>query len=215
MSKSGTSKHTTRSVVSADQSQTVNDDYSPREFRYWRNLFIYFWVFGIFGIALEAVWSFIRFNITGQSGFHPIAPTITPLSPPYGLGAVALAALVYPIVHRSKRMNVLTVYIVSVAILTAIELTCALLIILVLGNNPFWSYSREPYNFYGLIELKNSLLFGIVGVVFIYFIFPRVKKILRRISDKLLNEIFWFTFVTYTCDVAFAIYNILGNHIKL
>ncbi|MCL1876778.1 putative ABC transporter permease [Candidatus Saccharibacteria bacterium] len=183
--------------------------------QYFMKLYICFWGFAVAGVIGEAIWGFINYNIRGSYGFYPMAPTFMPLAPPYGIGAVALVLIVCPMVKKFKRMNIFATYLVSAAVLALVELTSALLITAVLGKNPFWSYKYEPYNFYGMIELKNSLLFGVVGVVFVYLIYPRARKIFKRVPEKVMKQIFWFTFVTYILDLGFAIYNILGHHVKL
>ena len=171
-----------------------------RQPAFWRNLFIYFWFFSLLGHLLEVSWAWIT-----NSHFTPNIPTFTPIAPPYGLGVVALILIVAPVYRRFKKMNILVVFLLATIVTAAVEYLCAVVIVLVLGDNPFWDYSAQPFNLQGYVCLQNALLFGLVSTIFLRFIFPRLENLLQKISRKALNDTFLLLVTTYTADVLFML----------
>lgn len=185
-----------------------SDGLNWRHLAFWRNMFLYYWFFAFFGHILEALWR----QITHNQYFDPDnIPTIAPLAAPYGLGAVAIILIVWPLCKRFKRINILVIFILSMIITTVVEYLCAIVIIAFLGHNPFWDYSSEPFNFQGQICLRNAVLFGIISTVFLRVLFPRIEQRTTKISEKLLNDIFLLLFTTYIADVLMVFITWLVN----
>jgi uncharacterized membrane protein len=174
-----------------------------------RDLFLYFWIFGVFGHFLELGWTFFQEQLFNEPHFPATVITFTPLAPPYGLAAAAVVLGLRILgIHRHK-LRLLPEFVLQVIIGALVESISALVIILVWGSNPFWDYSNSPYNFYGLICLKNSLLFGALLLVFSRFVYPAAEKKLSEKSDKIKNDWFLLLSISYVLDLAF---NIIINH---
>jgi len=174
------------------------DQLNWRQPAFWRNIFLYYWAFAFAGHILEVLWQ----KITDNPYFDPNnIPTFAPLAVPYGLGAVAVILAVWPLYKRFKKMNVLLVFVLAAVVTTAVEYLCALVIIAFMGHNPFWDYSNMPFNFQGMICLRNAVLFGIVATIFLQVLFPRIERRVSKISDRLLNDIFLLLATTYAIDV--------------
>jgi len=169
-----------------------------RQPAFWRNAFLYYWFFALFGFILEVVWR----QVTNNQYYDPFdIPTIAPLAVPYGLGAVALILIVWPLCQRFKKMNILLIFVLATLVTTAVEYLCSVIIVAFMGSNPFWDYSSFPFNFQGHICLHNAVLLGIVSTIFLRVIFPRIEQRVAKTSSKLLNDLFLLLFVTYLADV--------------
>lgn len=184
------------------------DQLKPNQLKFWRNLFIYFWIAGIAGFFMELFWAWLQWIAAGVPMFHALTLTITPLAPPYGFGVVALV-LFAPLL---KRRNLILTFILTTIIMTLVEIACATVVKLLWGFNPFWDYTGYPYAFFdGDIYLKNCLLFGVVGVIFLSFVYPRSEKLFKRFSEKRIDEFFWLIMITYSLDLAFSFFNDLQS----
>jgi uncharacterized membrane protein len=184
---------------SSELATTISSDGSNwRQLAFWRNIFLYYWGFAFVGHLIEVFWRWF----TNNQGFDPNnIPTIAPLAAPYGLGAVAIILLVYPLCKRFKKINVLVVFVLSMLVTTAVEYLCAVVIVVFLGHNPFWDYSHEAFNLQGYVCLRNAVLFGIISTVFLRAIFPRIEKRAQKVSQKLLNDLFILLATTYAADL--------------
>lgn len=172
------------------------------KFIVFQELFIYFWICSIIGHYLEVIWAFIKHIISGAPLWQPTVPTIMPLAPPYGLGAIAVVLIVWPIIksHKVKPLSVLALNIFTTG---AIEYFCAATIVLFAGTNQFWNYSSQPFNLNGYTCLEASVLFGISATIYLYFIYPPLKKTIDKIKKRHFSFIFWLLFVTYVADLIF------------
>lgn len=68
----------------------------------------------------------------------------------------------------------------------------------------WWDYSNRKFNLEGRICLLNSILFGILGLVFVYVIHPVYLTLIERIPNA--N----FIFITSILFVVFLVDNILS-----
>ena len=47
-----------------------------------------------------------------------------------------------------------------------------------------WSYSAHRFNIQGRVSLKQSLMFGTGGTIFIYFVYPSLKNFVMSIREE-------------------------------
>jgi uncharacterized membrane protein len=163
---------------------------------FWRDMFLYFWIFSLIGHIVEIAWAV--FGMIFGLTFTPVLSTIPifAIAAPYGLGAVALLILVYPMV-KYKKISFGWSYWLSVMIATVIEFVSAVLLVIFMGHNYFWDYSDRFMNLFGFVCLGNSLLFGVISVMALWLLFPRTEKLRQKISEQYLNISFWILFVGY------------------
>ena len=45
-----------------------------------------------------------------------------------------------------------------------------------------WTYKHKPYNINGRVCLSYSIFWGILGIFWIKFIFPKVKKLITKLN---------------------------------
>jgi len=171
-------------------------------FKYFQSLFILFWVFSFLGHYLEIVWSFLNHIIFSSPMWIPTTPTFLPLAPPYGLGVVAVAALTEPLIRRYA-LKPVSVFFLNTAISGVVEYLCAAFLVLFIGYNQFWNYSTQPFNLNGYICLKNTLVFGIVVTLFLYYIYPIYLKFVNRFNQKHLDILFWVLYISYAIDLIY------------
>jgi len=168
---------------------------SWRQPQFWRNLFLYFWCFSLLGHIIEILLA----PLSNLIGLRPTPASTIPLfsiAIPYGLGAVALLLLLYPLVQK-KRINIIVAFIASALITTVIEFICAGLLVVFTGHNYFWDYSNRFMNLYGFVCLGNSLMFGLGSVITLWWIFPWTEKVLTRVREHYINIAFWILFIGY------------------
>jgi len=173
---------------------------NPRKWVFWRDSFIYFWVFSLIGHLFEFPWISLM-NAIGQN--LPYPPLVA-IAIPYGFGVLGILWFVYPILKK-KNWGPVMAFILSAVVCTAIEFVCALVIYLIYGHNVFWDYSHDFANLFGFICLKNSLAFGAVALLFIYVLFPLMDRLMTKLGQIKLNIIFWILFGGYILIHLFAL----------
>lgn len=168
-------------------------------YRKFQELFLVFFVFSLFGHYIEVVWAIIKHIAIGSTWYPKIAD-IVPLAAPYGLGAVALILLVWPIFDKYKK-HPFVVLVISSIVTGAVEFLCAALLVLLYGRNYYWNYSKMPFNLFGYIHLSGCLAFGMVSLAFLYFIYPNWKKVYDKLNDKYISIVFWLLLILYVIDI--------------
>jgi uncharacterized membrane protein len=172
-----------------------------------KRLYAHFWVFGIFGSALEAVWYFYLTQVRHELDTFPEYYTLTPIRVSYGIGAVVLILTAIPLMQKMRPgpKRLLSVFALGVVLCSSVELVSSLMLVLRMGHNPLWDYSAKPFNFYGHICLENAILFGIISVIYAYAIYPRIERVFTRMKQaqggKIFDIFFWVTFTTYVLDL--------------
>jgi len=168
----------------------------------FKQLYVLFWITSFTGHYLEVIWARTLHVFFGYSVWHPSAPTIMPLAPPYGLGAVAVILLIWPLIKRYK-LNPVGSFVLSVFVTGLVEYLCAFCLVVVSGHNEYWDYTGRFLNINGYVCLQSSLIFGLVSICFLYFVYPYYEKFIKRFDEKHFNAIFWVLFVSYAIDLIF------------
>lgn len=165
---------------------------------FYQEIFIYFWVFSVFGHYLELIWK----NFIFKTDWRPIMPTLTPLAPPYGLCAVAIILFVKPLIKKYNQHPFITFGLCTL-VSGMVEYFCAAVITLIFGYNRFWDYSNEPFNINGFVCLRNLITFGVLTTAFIYYVYPYFDKLIKKLPWYQFKIIFWLMFLTYALDLFF------------
>jgi uncharacterized membrane protein len=200
--------------LTIDSSQT----HPLKTFAFWRNLFLFYYAFSILGHFLEVIYSLFEVHILGRGPFIPKLPSAAPLAPPYGIAIVVLILLAVPLLKlikqrlaglRHRRLQslffVLAAFLVTSLIMVATEIISGFFCIAIWGSNPFWTYSGPLAFFDGTIYLPNTLLFGLVGTLTLFFLIPPTQKLLDRTNQRALTAIFWVLLVTYAADLTWTL----------
>ena len=161
----------------------------------------YLFIFGcIFGWIVELIWSLLK----KQMIINHSALVLGPFNIVYGIGAVVLSLLLYKI----KDSNYLKIFITSFFAGSILEYVLSFLMEHILGFVA-WNYSAKFMNINGRICLLYSIFWGILGIVWIKVIYPRVKKCINssnhEIGLKLIKVI--SIFLLFDVSLTFAAVN--------
>lgn len=97
-----------------------------------------------------------------------------PLCPIYGIFGVFLPVLAAPFYGR--KYSAVNIFLFTCAASTVFELAASYIIEAVLGYR-LWDYSRWILNFEGRISMLSSLVFGVLGLLFLYVLRPSVERL--------------------------------------
>lgn len=149
-----------------------------RHFAQGKSFYKLFWVFfiGCFvGVIVERLWAFIRF---GQ--IEPRVGLIYgPFNLVYGIGAWALTAALYQFRNRTRLLSFLGGAVIG----SAVEYACSFFQEMVFGSVS-WDYSNQPFNLNGRICLLYSIYWGVLGVIWIKDLYPRMAKAILKIPNR-------------------------------
>ena len=166
-------------------------------------VFIYFYVFAIVGRYLEVIWAPIRATILGTKKFEPKTLTQMPMALSYGFGAVGMVVIIAPVMQN---LDWLGTFMVSALLAAATEYISGTVIEKIYGGkNPYWDYSKEPFNLKGRICLETTVLFGIAGALFLKFLLPVLDQFLQWLGSDRITGTFWILFILFIVDLVYSI----------
>lgn len=161
------------------------------------NVILYFIIYSFLGWCLESVYKTIIFKKPTNSGF-----LYGPFCPMYGIGAVIM-------LYASKLSNnIFITFIMATLIFTVWEYVVAV-ILEKLFKTKYWDYSKLKFNFQGRICLKNSIYWGILGVLLIFIIQPAIEKTTNWIPENMLIYINSILCLAILVDVIVTIFRIM------
>lgn len=140
-----------------------------------------------FGVVLEMLWCLFRNGyIESRAGM-----VYGPFNPLYGCGAVFLTVTLYRFRNKSGWYSFLGGMLVG----SVLEYVCSWGQELVIGSRS-WDYSNIPFNLNGRICLLYSVFWGILGVVWIKNLYPRIARWILKIPNK-FGKIFTWVFLAF------------------
>jgi len=98
-----------------------------------------------------------------------------PLIPLYGV----LCPLLIKVLRPMKKKPALT-FIYAAGIITFIEFTIGYILTFYFRYN-FWNYSNLPFSYKGIVALPVSLSWGLLTLIMIYWVDPRLKRLIGRV----------------------------------
>lgn len=162
-----------------------------------------FWVFtitSVIGFFLEGMWHTMR---KGYWEDHT-ATIWGPFCLIYGFAAVVL----YLVAYMMKTKNVVVLFLVSAFAGSGVELVTAEMQELCFGTYS-WNYSGHAVNFAGKLSLQMSVIWGILGLVFMKYMFPHITKMLSHMREGkwhvlcIMLSIFMVINMAATCAVVY------------
>ena len=135
----------------------------------------YFIIYSFAGWVLESVSKSIAQKKLVNSGFLN-----GPICPIYGFGALIMLLSL-----NALKEKPLILFIAAFIMLSAWEYIVGVLLEKIFKTK-YWDYSHLKFNFQGRICLKNSIYWGILGVVFICYIHPFIESYIKTIPIDLL-----------------------------
>lgn len=151
------------------------------------------------GVVVELLWCLFRYGyLESRSGL-----VYGPFNLLYGAGAVALTLALYRFRNRSGWLSFAGGFVVG----SVLEYVCSWGQELILGSRS-WDYSAMPFNLNGRICLLYSIFWGVLGVLWIKDLYPRMAKLILKLPEKKGKILTWaFT--------AFFIVNIVVSCISV
>ncbi len=161
------------------------------------NDIFYIFIFGcFFGWIVEGIWTLLKKGIL----INHSALVIGPFNLIYGVGAIALTLSLY----RLKDCNNIKLFGVSFLVGTGIEYIISYFMETILGFVA-WTYRHKPFNINGRVCLPYSIFWGILGIVWIKLIFPKVKKLIGKINKVESKKFIKITIIFLIFDALLTI----------
>lgn len=134
------------------------------------------------GVIIELLWCLVRNGyIESRSGL-----VWGPFNLLYGVGAAALSMCLYRFRNRGKWLSFLGGFVIG----SAVEYACSWMMETLFGAKS-WDYSDMPFHLNGRICLLYSIFWGILGVLWIKDIYPRMAKWILKLPDKAGKILTW------------------------
>lgn len=147
------------------------------------------------GVVVELIWCFVTNGyLESRAGL-----VYGPFNLLYGVGAAVLSAALYRFRNRGRWLSFLGGFVVG----SAVEYGCSWLQEMVFGSTS-WDYSHLPFNLNGRICLLYSIFWGLLGVLWIKDIYPRMSKWILRIPNRAGILLTWAltAFLIFDCIVS-------------
>ncbi len=134
------------------------------------------------GVVMETIWCLIRY------GFYESRAGLIygPFNLLYGAGAVLLTMALYRYRNRGHLWSFLGGFLVG----SALEYVCSWGQEALLGSRS-WDYSAMPLNLNGRICLMYSFFWGLLGVIWIKDLYPRMAKWILKIPNRVGKPLAW------------------------
>lgn len=161
-------------------------------------ILLYFAIYSFLGWCVESVYKSILEKKFVNSGF-----LYGPFCPIYGFGAIIMT-----LVLTKLSSNIFVVFIVSTILLTIWEYVVGVLLEKIFKTK-YWDYSHLKFNINGRVCLKNSIYWGILGVIFTFIIHPFIKEYVDLIPGKVLIYVDVIIYIILLTDVIISITRIL------
>lgn len=143
-------------------------------------IFWYFVLFSILGLAIETFYGFITMGIIeSRKGL-----IWGPFCPVYGVGGVFLIILL----NKIDRKNYFKLFIYGFIIGSAIEYILSYLLEAIYGVR-FWDYTYTEKDINGRICVLYSLFWGILSIFLMSFIKPKIDKLINKISKNIKGSV--------------------------
>ena len=165
-------------------------------------LISYIIIYSCIGWVLESVYKTIYSKKLVNSGF-----LLGPLCPIYGFGA----AIMYLCLYHLKG-NIIAVFITGMIVLSIWEYIAGL-VLEKLFKTKYWDYSNNKFNFQGRICLKNSVMWGILGVLFTEVVHPIISQGVSSIPTDILIYAEIIIVILIFIDIVISVLRTTGTNL--
>jgi len=172
---------------------------SNRHFAYGLNFYKLFWLFAFgsaIGFLVETIWCVIK---TGQIEARA-SMIYGPFNVVYGIGALVL----YLCLRKIDKKKWYIIFSAGIAAGTMVEFICSYIQEVVFGTIS-WDYSHLPLNIGGRVCLLYSVFWGVLALLWVYAIYPLLKKLMLKIPDSTGRGLAWVLLAFLVIDSAISI----------
>ena len=152
------------------------------------------WVFltsALIGDVIEMVYC----RMVGGTWMSRSSVLYGPFSIVWGLGAVVLTIVLSKFADKADRY----IFLIGALLGGVYEYVCSLFTEIFLGT-VFWDYSWMPFNIGGRTNLLYMVFWGILSVVWIKIIYPRMSNTIERLPALQGKVITWVLVVFMICN---------------
>lgn len=161
------------------------------------NLIFYFIIYSFLGWCLESAYKTIILKKLVNSGF-----LYGPFCPMYGIGALLM------ILIGKNSNNIIVIFLLAFVLFSVWEYIVAI-ILEKLFKTKYWDYSDLKFNIKGRVCLKNSIYWGILGVLLMFVIQPGIEYMTNLIPANTLRIINIVLCIGILLDTTITIYRIM------
>ena len=166
-----------------------------------KKYFLLFLMYAIIGWCYEVFLEVFVYNW----GFSNRGVLFGPYLPVYGFGALAfifcLERFLENKTFKQKLLMMPLIFLGCMIVATLIELATSYICEYFTGSWPWQTYADYKYNFEARIALSPSIRFGLGGVIFLYFLQPLFRKMLNKLSNRMLNILFYLGLIIFITDM--------------
>lgn len=162
------------------------------------NVLLYFIIYSFLGWCLESVYKTILDKHFVNSGF-----LYGPCCPIYGFGAIIMI-----IVFGALPKNIFIIFFISMIFLTIWEYIVGFILEKIFKTK-YWDYSNIKFNINGRVCLKNSIYWGILGVIFIFIIHPVIGNLVNILPTSVIFHLNVVLYIILITDMIITVNRIL------
>lgn len=168
------------------------------------DIYIFFMIYSFLGWTCESVYCSLGEGRLINRGF-----LTGPFCPIYGFGALLILMFLSPLTD-----NFPTIFLAGMFITSLLEYVSSY-ILEIAFHTKWWDYSSYKFNIRGRVCLKNSLMFGFLGLLLHFFIHPFMEAQVSMISAPALQVIAVSFSVFFVIDFSHAVHTTLKLNSKL
>lgn len=157
-----------------------------------------FVIFSVFGTYYEQIIVLLQ-NVWGGNGFYwePRQGVLYgPLSPIYGVGAVLMVVAL----KGFREFKPWQTFLISAGIGGAFELVASFIQEIFTGTRS-WYYYDHWLNLDGRTSVLAMAIWGLLGVILIYLLYPLISRLVERLPMKAGKIITWVIVVVVGMDI--------------
>jgi len=179
--------------------EKINNNEKEKSFAEGLNLYKLFWIFYIgclAGVIIEIIWCLVK------NGYfeYRTAMILEPLNPVYGFGALLLTLCF----SKVKKLSDILIFVYSFIIGGLFEVACSLFQEFTFGTVS-WHYTE---NYLPILGNRTSLIYclfwGILGLLWVKFIYPFLTKTIEKLPNKVGKIITYILVVFVSFDIIFS-----------
>lgn len=114
----------------------------------------------------------------------------------WGLGGAIITGVLYTLKNKNDRY----IFIGGFFMGGVYEYSCSVFTEVVFGTK-FWDYSHLPFNINGRVNMLFCFFWGVVAIVWIKFLYPKMSKIIEKIPPVTGKLLTWLLIILMSLDI--------------
>ena len=158
-----------------------------------------FFIYSFVGWIIEEIDILIETKELTYRGF-----LVGPICPIYGFSALIMILLL-----GEFKDDLFVLFCSSLVVCTVVEYLTSVIMEKIF-NVRWWDYSHMKFNINGRVALRNSLFFGLMGVLLVYYINPLLVSLLSSINPNIVSKVAYLLLGIVIMDFIVS-FNVLLN----